>query len=79
MEKMFPRQNGRIYMRNSKLTVEAIVSISEVYATKHNETISPQLHDNLPQDLIEYQVIAIMMTENNSDRRRINIISRHIL
>ena len=66
-------------MRNNKLTVEAIVSISEVYATKHNEIISLQLHDNLPQDLIEYQVIAIMMTENTSDRRRINIISRHIL
>ena len=64
MEKMFPRQNGRIYMRNSKLTVEAIVSISEVYATKHNMIISFQLHDNLPQDLIYYQVIAIMMTEN---------------
>ena len=51
-------------MRNSKLTVEAIVSISEVYATKHNEIISLQLHDNLPQDLIEYQAIALMMTEN---------------
>ena len=51
-------------MRNSKLTDEAIVSISEEYAIKHNQIISLQLHDNLPQDLIEYQVIAIMMTEN---------------
>ena len=50
-------------MRNSKLTVEATVSISKEYATKHNEIISLQLHDNLPQDLIEYHVIAIM-TEN---------------
>ena len=67
-------------MRSNKLTVEAMVSISEVYATKHNEIISLQLHDNLHQDLIEYQVIiAMMMTENTLDRRRINIISRHIL
>lgn len=80
LERMFrPPERKNIYEKN-ELTVEAIVSIFEVYATKHIEIIPLQLHDNLPQDLIiEYQVITFMMTENSLDRRRINMISGHIL
>ena len=65
-------------MRNNQLTVEVIVSSFEVYATKHIEIIPLQLHDTLPQDLIEYQVSTFMMTESTLDRRLINMISCHI-